>query len=101
MTKRNRFVLAGWSILIGFAGSVTGLVYGFPPLLDRIWWAVWFCLACVFAAWGLFHWSRMWSRSPDIPAISRTLRGSDEEDLASSSTANPGTGSATQNAETS
>jgi hypothetical protein len=47
------FSLAGWLLLAGFTGSVVGLVYALPLLLDKAWFIVMAVAAAVATARGI------------------------------------------------
>jgi len=53
---RNRPAAAGTFLLVGFTGSVVGLVYGWPLQLDRTWFFIWFIIACIFGGAGIWEW---------------------------------------------
>ena len=56
---QNKLKAAGVSLVIGLAGSIVGLVYGWSLALDKSWFLVWFVASCVLM--GLFVWQ--WYRS--------------------------------------
>jgi hypothetical protein len=53
---QNPPAAAGLSLLIGFTGSVVGLVYGWGYLFDRAWFILWFLTATYFAIAGVRKW---------------------------------------------
>lgn len=44
------------AVLAGFTGSVIGLVYGWPPILDRIWFALCLVVAGAIGSVGICFW---------------------------------------------
>jgi hypothetical protein len=55
---RRRLASAGWAVLIGFAGSVVGLVYGWSSIFDK----GWFILCLTAALWLIATEIRAWYR---------------------------------------
>lgn len=52
-------VAAGICLLIGFIGSVVGIVYGWAYVVDRIWFVAWLGVSLYFAVGGLRTWWRV------------------------------------------
>lgn len=84
---QHRARAAGTCVLVGFLGSVIGLVYGWSYIFDRIWFLGWAVGATWLSAIGVREWYSSATRGEGgradtlavtvHPAVSRTLKGSD------------------------
>lgn len=79
---RNPTGAAGLSLLIGFVGSVVGLVYGWSYTFDKLWFLLWLIIALYFGfrickKWIVSNWEIRPDRggSQSLPE-SRTLEKS-------------------------
>ena len=53
---QNRPAAAGVCLVIGFTGSVVGLVYAWSYVFDKGWFIIWFLGAVYFAVVGIREW---------------------------------------------
>ncbi len=51
-------IAAGLCLVVGFVGSVVGIVYGWSYDLDRVWFLVWMAASLYFCATGARKWWR-------------------------------------------
>jgi hypothetical protein len=49
-------VAAGLCLLLGFVGSVVGIVYEWPYIVDRVWFFGWLVASVYFAGRGVRRW---------------------------------------------
>jgi hypothetical protein len=52
----HRWAAAGLCLLVGFVGTVTGLVYAWGLTFDRVWFWAWFIMAVILALLACREW---------------------------------------------
>lgn len=71
---KQPFRSAWVSLLIGFVGSIFGLVYAWPYVFDRIWFLAWLVVAGLLFVIACMAWITAANTSPSAEeAKSRTL----------------------------
>jgi hypothetical protein len=80
----NRGAAASVSLIIGFVGSLIGIVYGWSLIFNRIWFIGWLFAAGAFGLVGVYEWA-LSGESQDLPAPSGDAMKSSKLDDSSAS----------------